>query len=278
MKNLNLVKKGVTHAGRFHTDDVLSAVLLKNLNPDIIFERVIKCDYDDTMEDVIVFDVGNGEFDHHNMDKELNDFGHPYSAFGKLWKAYGKELLIKKGFTNIEDGFKLFNSSYVQKVDEGDNNGYIYVKNFVENKIITDFNPKWYEYEGNENAFDQQFELAVKTAYHIFDNWLRLVYMKVEYDDIEKEIWFNALRKSENGIVILEKDINWRVFLKKYPVSNLKIVISKSAREGYSVSSVDEKKLKISSSEYLIFTHHSGFMGIANTLEEAKLAAIKCII
>ena len=127
-------------------------MLLKNLNPDIIFERVIKCDYDDTMEDVIVFDVGNGEFDHHNIDKELNDFGHPYSAFGKLWKAYGKELLIKKGFTNIEDGFKLFNSSYVQKVDEGDNNGYIYVKNFVENKIITDFNPKWYEYEGNENG------------------------------------------------------------------------------------------------------------------------------
>ena len=35
MKDLLKVKKGITHAGKFHTDDVLSTVLIQEFNPDI---------------------------------------------------------------------------------------------------------------------------------------------------------------------------------------------------------------------------------------------------
>ena len=35
MKDLLKVKKGITHAGKFHTDDVLSTVLIQEFNPNI---------------------------------------------------------------------------------------------------------------------------------------------------------------------------------------------------------------------------------------------------
>ena len=271
MTNLNLVKKGVTHAGRFHTDDVLCTVLLKKLIPSIVIERTNECEYDDTFDDVIVYDIGRGEFDHHQLVREINEFGQPYSAFGKLWRAFGRELLESQGFTKIEEAFNKFNRFYVSKVDEGDNNSYKYVKHFMENNYIVDFNLRWYE-ESNKNN-DDQFNCAVEFATKLFDNWLRLLYAQIEMSVIEDEIWNEAIDKMVDGIITLRENINWRLYLKKENVPGLKLVICESTRGGYSVTSVNENEIEILDSEYLVFIHPGKFMGMANTYEEAVLAA-----
>jgi hypothetical protein len=51
MKDIQKVKKGITHAGRFHTDDVLSTVLLLEFNPNLEIERVSEYVADDSNEE-----------------------------------------------------------------------------------------------------------------------------------------------------------------------------------------------------------------------------------
>ena len=78
-----MVAKAFTHSGNFHADDVMSSAFLKLVNPSIIIERgfSVPKDYDG-----IVFDIGLGEFDHHQVDNEIRENGIPYAAFGKLWR------------------------------------------------------------------------------------------------------------------------------------------------------------------------------------------------
>ena len=276
MKDLSKVKIGITHAGKFHSDDVLSAVLLKELNPLIEFER--KDDYlaDDSKEEEIAFDVGLGEFDHHEESRELDPFGQPYSAFGKLWRVYGRECLVKHGFKNIEKAFNKFNYDYVSKIDLGDNEGYKMVKPFFyENEMIVRFNPSWYEKKADQDPSNRQFLKAVEFAKMIFENWLRKVYEIVELGTLEKGIWEEALDKEKDGIVILQERIPWQYFVKKNNAETVKFIVSKSDRGGYNVSSVDSSLYRVKDSGHFRFVHPSGFLGVADSLEEAIQGA-KC--
>lgn len=84
MKNLLKVKTGIIHSGRFHLDDVLSTVLITELNPNINIIRVGQYEADDNNESEIVFDIGLGKFDHYDINREFNAYGHPFSSFGKF--------------------------------------------------------------------------------------------------------------------------------------------------------------------------------------------------
>ena len=76
--------KAFTHGGKFHADDVFSAALLLYLNPEITITRGNKVPED---YDGIVFDIGRGEFDHHQKDSRVRENGVPYAAFGLLLRA-----------------------------------------------------------------------------------------------------------------------------------------------------------------------------------------------
>ena len=270
MKDLLKVKKGITHAGKFHTDDVLSTVLIQEFNPNIEIIRLEEYKADDSNEEELAFDIGLGEFDHHQENREINDFGHPYSAFGKLWRAYGREYLKKYGFKNIEKAFNKFNLLYVSKVDCGDNEGYKNVEpRFFENDLICRFNPSWFEKKNNTTSTDEQFFKAVEFAKLLFSNWIRQLYEQIELNDIEQSIWNTAVDNEEDGIIILEERIPWQIFIKKEKKAKVKLIITKHDRGGYSVTSKDSKLFKIRESKYLSFVHPSQFMGVADSLENA---------
>ena len=83
-------KIALTHAGKFHADDVFSAALLRLIYPDIQFQRVFSVPED---FDGLVFDIGWGKFDHHQSGAPVRENGVPYAAFGLLWKEYGSQLV-----------------------------------------------------------------------------------------------------------------------------------------------------------------------------------------
>jgi len=274
MRDLKLIKKGVTHSGKFHTDDILSTVFLRKFNPSIEIERVDEYEADDFDDEILAYDIGLGEFDHHGEFREINDYGHPFSAFGKLWRAYGREFLENYGFKNVDLAFEKFDLYYVSKVDQGDNEGYNSIETkFYENELITKFNPSWFEKKMNNNAINEQFVKAVDFAELLFDNWLRQLYEQIELGDIEKEIWDKAIENEDEGVIVLNERIPWQIFIKKDKESSVKMIISKSDRGGYSVTSKDSRYYKVIDSEYLTFVHPSQFMGIANSLENAIKAA-----
>ena len=83
-----------THGGKFHADDVFSAALLLYLNPEIVITRGNRVPED---FDGIVFDIGRGEYDHHQKDSRIRENGIPYAAFGLLWEELGTEILGDAG-------------------------------------------------------------------------------------------------------------------------------------------------------------------------------------
>jgi len=131
-----------THGGKFHADDVFSSALLLYINPEISITRGNSVPDDFTG---IVFDIGRGEFDHHQKDSRIRENGVPYAAFGLLWELAGK-----------------FDESFVQPLDNNDNTG---EKNELAT-LIGNFNPSW-DYEGGS---DEAFFQAVSVAGMILEN------------------------------------------------------------------------------------------------------------
>lgn len=273
MKDIQKVKKGITHAGRFHTDDVLSTVLLLELNPNIEIERVSEYIADDSNEEELAYDIGLGEFDHHQENREIDEFGYPYSAFGKLWREFGRSYLERYGFQNIEEAFDKFNRFYVSKVNQGDNIGYKNVFKFYENDLIIRFNPSWMEKKEKLDISNKQFFKAVEFAKMLFENWMRVLYEQIELSDLEQSIWDQAVQNGKDGIVVLEEKIPWQIFIKKEGYEDVKLIIDKSDRGGYSITSKDKDLYQIKDSKYLTFVHPSKFMGVAETLDKAIIGA-----
>ena len=151
---INVVKdyeiaKYVTHAGKFHADEVFGTILLEKVFGDIDIIRLPEVDAFN-LDGKLVFDIGGGEFDHHQMGGNgQRDNGIKYAAFGLLWKRFGIEILKKMGAENIEDCYKMFDKNFVQFVDAGDN-GQIPFENIdikleTVSDIIEGFNPNWDE-------------------------------------------------------------------------------------------------------------------------------------
>ena len=77
---------------QIHADDVFSSALLLYINPEISITRGNSVPDDFTG---IVFDIGRGEFDHHQKDSRIRENGVPYAAFGLLWEAVGADILVR---------------------------------------------------------------------------------------------------------------------------------------------------------------------------------------
>lgn len=90
MQERMVVNKAFTHAGKFHADDVFSSALLRILFPTI--EIIRGFEVPESFEG-IVFDIGMGEYDHHQKNSEVRENGCPYAAFGLLWRRLENWLL-----------------------------------------------------------------------------------------------------------------------------------------------------------------------------------------
>lgn len=212
----NIPDEAMTHAGRFHADDVFSAALLKILNPHINIERknVVPEGYLG-----LVFDLGNGEFDHHRKASEYRDNGVKYASFGLLWREYSSLLVSMKEA-------ELFDESFVQPLDEQDNNG----GNNMLCRAVTKANPKWDE----EADPDKCFFRAVDMAKFILENEIRSMKSTENAEKTVKE----CLSRAHKGIVVLPQGMPWKGIL--IP-SNAVYVVYPSQRGGYNAQAVPQE-------------------------------------
>ena len=123
----------ITHSGCYHADDVMSTAFLEILlNREATYEeeseesgkiQLIRVNKIDDIEvhpvSDIVYDVGFGEFDHHQKDKQFRPNGIPYAAFGLLWQRYACTNGIGLNLTAME----MADADFVQYVDQTDNGG-----------------------------------------------------------------------------------------------------------------------------------------------------------
>ncbi|MBO8433766.1 MAG: MYG1 family protein [Tyzzerella sp.] len=210
------VEKAFTHGGKFHADDVFSSALLKILYPDIKIERGFEVPED---FDGIVFDIGLGEFDHHQSDARVRANGNPYASFGLLWERFGKEIL--------GDEWEFFDEKFVEPIDLDDNTG---CGNDVSD-IITSFNPTWDSLKTSDECFFEAVDFAKTILTKKFDYTLSLF----RGNSTVKE----CFSKAKDKIVVLPKFIPWKQVLVD---TNAEFVVFPSDRGGYNAQVVPKSR------------------------------------
>lgn len=268
---MKIYKKGITHGGKFHADDVFSTALLRIICPEFSVKRVFEVN--ETDDECIVYDIGRGRFDHHGEEVLYHENGRRYASFGLLWEEYGEYI------TENENVKKSIEDSFVSLIDEADNGGEL----DMVSHIISAFNPAW---NSNDDP-DAAFEEAVSTAKIILEKLIR----KEKAAVLADEEVLQAYDEMKDNIVILKRFAPWTKLLVD---TDAEFVVYPSMRGGYNVQGVpvnsETRDLKIpfpeswcglenealaeaSGIEDMVFCHKSGFLIAVKTVEGAIEAA-----
>ena len=211
----------VTHNGLFHADDVCGFIILRMLNPNIQIIRTNDLDKID-VTDKIVFDIGGGEFDHHDRDQlQYRDEEHlfPYASFGLLWRKYGHFIM------GSEELAEAYDNKFVKYIDQTDNTS---TPNLV-SSIVSSFNISWEEKVDN-------YENFLKAASFIEVGMKRQIESLKALSKATASIDEQTEYRDEN-ILVLKTFVPYGEALKD---STIKFVIYPSLRKGYNAMSVSD--------------------------------------
>lgn len=219
--------KAFTHSGKFHADDVFSSALLLYLNPQITITRGNRVPEE---YDGIVFDIGRGQYDHHQRDSRVRENGVPYAAFGLLWEELGSGIL---GETLAQR----FDEEFVQPLDNNDNTG---EKNELAS-LIGNFNPVWDETEAADGVTEEErdrglsvgFLRAVQVAGMVLEN--KFARYRADARADEKIDQVLAMQETQGGdarILVLPEFVPCQKRLKE---TDTAFVIFPSNRGGYCI-------------------------------------------
>lgn len=155
----------VTHKGNFHSDDVAATALLriylksKGIEPFLV--RTFQPAYDGFTDDApntIVYDIGLGQYDHHQvgedakhcirLDKVRGEYGkeetivRKYAAVGLIWKEIGEDMVGKYADV-VYDGI-------IRYIDDHDNGfGHNPLSTLIGNMNPITINPSDDEYDNH---------------------------------------------------------------------------------------------------------------------------------
>lgn len=263
-------KVGITHSGKFHADDVFSSALLKILFPEIRIFRKSKITDNDRSDDVIIFDIGGGRYDHHQPPKlkETRTDGTPYAAFGKIWRDFGYMIFPE------QDDRDYLDNILVKHIDNTDNGG---APNPLTSAIKV-FNSNW----DDDKTQDLQFEKAVAFAKEILENYIAKKQAENRADEILKKV----LETQKGSVLVLEQYIPINPILAK----NVLFVIyptvdgSQCSMDIIMDTSTQKPKMLIPASDWLVhppkgmtYVNPRGYNARFNSKENAINAAMNIV-
>lgn len=286
----------ITHGGTFHSDDVFATVFLSLLYDEIRVVRVMESMQE--MEGKIIYDIGRGKFDHHQLGGNgERENGIKYASIGLLWKEYGRNLLQKMNVENIEYVWNKMDEKLISYIDANDNGQTEKINQKSEivelAHVVSDFNKNWDE----DVDQDERFFEATNFAKYVFENRLNSIISKSKaVEKIEK-----AINYSEDGIMILEEYMPWKEVLlnsENEKAKEIYFVIMPSNRGGYSVNAVpveegsfenrksfpeswggkqNEELAKVTGVKTARFCHNARFLCTAEEKEDAIILAKKAV-
>jgi uncharacterized UPF0160 family protein len=212
--------KAGTHNGKFHADEVMATAILKE-----IFDlEVVRSRDPDVLRDLeIVYDVGEGEFDHHQMDKRYRDNGIPFAACGLIWERFGRDVIRsyddKLSGENLEYLFHEMDDMLIQGIDAADN-GLRTVKTIIPTlsitAVISKFNPTWDSPTDEDRAFNEAVELASV----VFSNVLRQKMSVVYAEEYVRNAYNN---RTVPELLVLDRPYPWNELL--YQIDEKKQIV-----------------------------------------------------
>ena len=259
--NNDVYSSGYTHGGKFHADEVAATALLLILDPEFPIERGFAPPTD--KNDVLIYDIGNGPYDHHLLPREHRENMVEYSAVGKLWRDIGDQF----GLTEIQK--VQFDYNIIQPIDLGDNTG----SPNPFSALVNGLNLKW-----NDNPVDanDKFMTAVGICVILFSAWFDKARAETEAEKAVEELteFFYP------GIAVCEKHLPSECF-----PDAVKIIIIPSPRGGYQAMIRKKKKVAFPESwrgakelpENVLFCHIGGHLACFRT-KDAALSYCKDIL
>lgn len=279
----------ITHASKFHADEVFGTAFMMHIIDDPIVCRVNNVP-DQYNENAIIYDIGSGKFDHHMKDfDERHESGVKYAAFGLLFREYGLDYLKKVIPNDSEEAFKMIEHDLVEGIDAVDNGEFptitaSYSYHGIES-LINEFNVCWDDDTDN----DKYFLEAVNIAYQYFDRVVLRTAAKLRAKVIVDE----AISNSSNHIMELDGYMPFKDFVitSSDPKANdILFVITPSNRGGYNIHTIprdktthetrldfpkewgglmDKELQEITGVETARFCHKELFLATAGTREDA---------
>lgn len=277
----------ITHAGTFHSDEVLSTVILEKVFSNLTIIRTLEVP-ENIGEDVIVYDIGFGKYDHHQKGGNgKRENGVPYASVGLIWKEFGHKIVTDT--CNPTLVWEIIEQDLIQGVDAIDNGSLpkadYPIQAMTFSKAISEFNPTW---DSQEDA-DEAFLKAVTFAKIVFDNTLKNAIAKAKAQEIVE----TAIEKSEGHIMVLDQHIPWQDFIllsQNKKAADILFVVYPSNRGGYNWQCVPDaigsfgqrksvpdewkglsgtKLQEITGIQTASFCHPNGFIGGADNLCDA---------
>lgn len=194
-------KMGFTHGGVMHADEVFATALLRLIDKDFkIIRQRHREDEIPTSQNILIFDIGLGIFDHHQKDAKLRPSGKKYSSVGLILKEFWQDM----GLT--EEEYLHLDKTIIERIDLSDNYGdlcdyatmidyfnlsWVVLKDKTENEII--------------DLENEYFEKAVEFANEIIFSELNSFKNKFKGNSISKieklycEGFMNLCNEKYNG-------------------------------------------------------------------------------
>jgi len=233
MIDLMTVTKGYTHSTIFHADDVFSTAFLKLVNPAIEISRVLKVTDEMQADDCIVYDIGEGRYDHHQNDRlrrPIEDGYYfdkdgcmqmiPYCGFGLLWRDFGSLLCPS------QKAWKKVDQTLVLPIDKTDNG----IERNTLSAAVHAFNPAWNSTKTSDEAFWEAVEIAKQILRNYVDG--------ANAENEAEEAVLNA-KVVDDKILVLDKYMPWQDAVIEF-MPEILYVVFPSARGGYNVQTVPD--------------------------------------
>jgi uncharacterized UPF0160 family protein len=210
-----------THNGVFHADDLLAVASIKICIPDATVIRTRDANILKECDIVIdvgnVYDVNSMRYDHHQQGGAGQHAGSDikYSSFGLVWKAWGENIVstvlysghtkVRPSLNDISYCWQYVNDNLVMGVDALDNGQSSPTNSIVVSRMLSMFNPSWYEAKDERNNHDTAFENTLAFARRIIENTVKAGYGIVSACSIVQE----GVAACNNRIMVLDKFCPW---------------------------------------------------------------------
>lgn len=289
MINEKNIKTLGTHSGKFHADDVMATAILRLLLGNI---KVIRTRDENILGKLdFVYDISFGEFDHHQLDKEVRENNIPYATCGLVWREFGSRVIQKFNSQFDENDiitiFDYVDKNLVQGIDATDNG--IDIKSEIKvtsiSDIIQSFNPTWDSASSKDVAFEEATQYATEVIKRIISRQVAVIKARI----IVNEAFQN---RNVNEIMVLKKGCPWLQQLLKIDINNevLFVISPDDDNVDYKILTVKKnvdtfearkdilESIRGKSSEEInsiikiddaIFCHKAGFIASAKSLKSA---------
>ncbi len=287
----------VTHSGSFDPDDVLAVaavqLYLGEENTKVIRSRDMSVinEADWAVDVGGIYDVTTKRFDHHQNGVPMRENGVPYSAFGLIWREYGREIAgSPEAALEIEERL-------VQPIDAADNHISVCRQNhpeitpFLFFDVIDTFKPAW----GSDETFDSGFVHALDFARNLLKRMIAQVKGHQIMGSFIKTTYSSA---EEKEVLVFERPVARNVFT---GFEEVKVVVSpvhatdvggwmaatvpedlhefknRAAFPDAWAGLVDEELVAVSGIDGAVFCHKDRYVFVAKTKEAALAAAWEAV-